>query len=219
MSCRESSADIQGWTEEDDREISWHLAYFLFQYRITPHTTTGASPVELLMGPRLRSHLDLPHPRLESHVWVNQRLQKAGHDQHTQSRPFELDDSVYASNFTNGPRWLLGVVTTVCGALSYSITLSDNSCSPPCWPYPEMYRFSSWGDHWWLSTSTYFAENICVINHTFINFRENTGVIDRTFTYFRLCYRDKTFESCNCSSRPLWPKFILKVKECSVWNQ
>ena len=28
------------------------LAHFLFQYRITPHTMTGQSPAELLMGRR-----------------------------------------------------------------------------------------------------------------------------------------------------------------------
>jgi len=34
------------------------LAHFLFQYRIIPHTTTGQSPAELLMGRRPQSHLD-----------------------------------------------------------------------------------------------------------------------------------------------------------------
>ena len=41
------------------------LAQFLFQYHITPHTTTGISPAELLMGRQPRSHLDLLHPMLE----------------------------------------------------------------------------------------------------------------------------------------------------------
>ena len=34
------------------------LCRFLFQYRITPHTTTGQSPPQLLLGRQLRSHLD-----------------------------------------------------------------------------------------------------------------------------------------------------------------
>ena len=38
------------------------LARFLFKYRITPHTTTGVSPSEMLMGRQLRSHLDLLKP-------------------------------------------------------------------------------------------------------------------------------------------------------------
>ena len=38
------------------------LAHFLFQYRITPHATTGRSPAELLMRRRRRVHLDLLRP-------------------------------------------------------------------------------------------------------------------------------------------------------------
>ena len=37
---------------------------FLFHYRTTPHTTTGVTPAELLVGRRLRTHLDLIHPDL-----------------------------------------------------------------------------------------------------------------------------------------------------------
>ena len=42
-------------------DVVTSLARFLFQYRITPHSTTGISPAELLMGRRPRSHLDLMH--------------------------------------------------------------------------------------------------------------------------------------------------------------
>ena len=38
------------------------ISKFLFKYRITPQTTTGLSPAELLMGRKLRTHLDLLHP-------------------------------------------------------------------------------------------------------------------------------------------------------------
>ena len=43
-------------------DIDTRLARFLFQYRITPHTATGVSPAELLMGRKLQSHLDLLRP-------------------------------------------------------------------------------------------------------------------------------------------------------------
>ena len=33
---------------------------FLLTYRITPHTSTGKAPCELLMGRKIRSKLDLP---------------------------------------------------------------------------------------------------------------------------------------------------------------
>ena len=38
------------------------IIQLLFKYRITPQTTTELLPAELLMGRRLRSHLDLLHP-------------------------------------------------------------------------------------------------------------------------------------------------------------
>ena len=39
-------------------DVATSLVRFLFQYRITPHSTTGISPAELLLGRRPRSHLD-----------------------------------------------------------------------------------------------------------------------------------------------------------------
>ena len=38
--------------------LETNIARFLFHYRITPHTTTGCSAAELLIGCRLHSHLD-----------------------------------------------------------------------------------------------------------------------------------------------------------------
>ena len=38
------------------------LSRFLFRYRVTPQSTTGLSPSQLLMGRRLRTRLDLLHP-------------------------------------------------------------------------------------------------------------------------------------------------------------
>ena len=37
------------------------LTKFLFKYHVTPQTTTGLSPAQLLMGRILRTHLDLLH--------------------------------------------------------------------------------------------------------------------------------------------------------------
>ena len=61
-------------------DVTTSLARFLFQYRITPHSTTGVSPAELLMGRRPRSHLDLMHPSIETRVLSSQARQKSGHD-------------------------------------------------------------------------------------------------------------------------------------------
>ena len=39
--------------------VNERIARSLFQYRITPHTTMGVSPAEMLMGRRLRLRLDV----------------------------------------------------------------------------------------------------------------------------------------------------------------
>ena len=52
--------------------LETRVARFLFTYRITPHTTTGNSPSELLLGRRLRCHLDFLHPSIQAKVFQNQ---------------------------------------------------------------------------------------------------------------------------------------------------
>ena len=44
--------------------LTTKLARFLFNYRTTPHSTTTTSPVQLLMGRKLKTRLDLLHPDL-----------------------------------------------------------------------------------------------------------------------------------------------------------
>ena len=55
------------------------ISRFLFQYRLTPHTTTGDSPAELIMNGRPHSRLDLVHPDVTSRVCDRQGTQKAKH--------------------------------------------------------------------------------------------------------------------------------------------
>ena len=109
-----------------DSDLQTRLTRFLFQYRITPHSTTGVAPAELLMGRRPRSHLDLLHPLVESRVLSSQARQKAGHDQHARDRAFVIGDEVYVQNFAGGSKWLPGVITAIKGPLSYEVTLLDN---------------------------------------------------------------------------------------------
>ena len=45
-----------------DGPLHERIPRFLFSYRITPQTTTGRSPAELLLGKRPRSRFDLIHP-------------------------------------------------------------------------------------------------------------------------------------------------------------
>ena len=120
-------------------DIDTRIARFLFQYRITPHSTTGISPAELLQGRRLRSHLDLLQPHLQSKIQESQERQKTKHNQGARSRTFQVSDLVWIRNFGQGQKRLPGTVLSIRAPLSYVIKLDDDmqrssktrgSCSP-----------------------------------------------------------------------------------------
>ena len=97
------------------------LSKFLFRYRVTPQTTTKLSPAQLLMGRRLRTHLDLLHPD------IAQRIQEKQQGAVTSKvlRKFKDNDKLYAKNFREGPKWIPVVVSRVIGPLSYVVTTPD----------------------------------------------------------------------------------------------
>ena len=100
---------------------------FLFKYRITPQSTTGHSPSDLLFGRRLRSHLDLLRPDLKSKVRQKQNSQKQTHDYHAQERSFKVDDPVLAMNYRQGSPWLPGVIINKRSSTSFLVQLADDS--------------------------------------------------------------------------------------------
>ena len=106
-------------------DLETRLSRFLFQYCITPHTTAGVSPAELLMGRQPRSHLNLMRPQVGSRVQANQFRQKVAHDKRARNRSFELGGTVFIKNFADGPTWLQGVVTALHGLFTYDVKLGD----------------------------------------------------------------------------------------------
>ena len=54
----------QGIRKQLTGTIHDKIARVLFQYRMTPHSTTGVTPAELLLGRNLRSLLDLLKPNI-----------------------------------------------------------------------------------------------------------------------------------------------------------
>ena len=83
---------------------------FLFKYRTTPQTTTGVTPAELMMGRKLRTHLDLLVPDIAGRVRMRQNLQKHSHDLHAKDRQFQENNLVMAKNFGQGPPWITGKI-------------------------------------------------------------------------------------------------------------
>jgi hypothetical protein len=95
---------------------------FLLKYRVTPHTTTGVSPAELMLGRRPRNTLDLLRPEVsvQDRVLKKQNLQRKSYHK---GKPRELilkpGDKVLTRNFGKGPKWLTSVVMKQTGPVSY----------------------------------------------------------------------------------------------------
>ena len=96
------------------------ICIFLARYRITPQTTTGLSPAELLMGRRLRTHLDLLHPDVAQRVERKQQKELGK----KAPRRFHVGDKLFAKNFQSS-NWIPVTVSKVLGPLSYQVTTSE----------------------------------------------------------------------------------------------
>ena len=106
--------------------LNTRLARFLLRYRITPHTSTGTSPSELMWGRTLRSPLDLLLPDPSQKVEQAQDRQRKSHDAHSSAREFNVSDVVYARNYSSGPHWLPGQVVELQGKAMCKVQLGDN---------------------------------------------------------------------------------------------
>ena len=111
-----------------DLLIQERLSKFLLKYRLTPHSTTGIAPAELLMGRHPRSLLDNLYPNIPEKVKLCQDKQKTSHDSTKSLRTFTVGDTVFAENFTGKtPKWIAGTIAEVTGPLSYIVGLPDGT--------------------------------------------------------------------------------------------
>ena len=103
---------------------------FLFKYRITPHSTTGISPSELMLGRTLRTTLDAIKPKvsLETRVHNKAMCQKKYYDGRS-VRSFEVKEGekVMAKNYSGNrkPKWTPATVIKQTGPVSYKLELPD----------------------------------------------------------------------------------------------
>ena len=113
---KDACGDFEG------EEIQEKLDRFLFQYRITPHTTTGISPNELLLGRKVRSVFDLLHPgnTIRDRVEENQRKQKENYDGRNPRKLNLLpNEPIMYRNYGRGARWLPGTIDRRTGPVSF----------------------------------------------------------------------------------------------------
>ena len=103
-------------------DVSEKISKFLFSYRVTPHTTTGTSPAELMLGRKLRTVFDLikPQDKLNTRVVIQQEKQKEYFKPKIPRRVnFNVKDNVMVRNYSRGDKWIPAVITEKTGPVSY----------------------------------------------------------------------------------------------------
>ena len=105
--------------------LETQILHFLFRYRITPHSTTGVTPAELLLGRRPRSRLDLLHPDISRRFRQRQWNQKEGHDQHCRQRELSAGQTVWVRNPGTGRQWFPGTISQVLSHQRFRVSLED----------------------------------------------------------------------------------------------
>ena len=106
-------------------DIQSKVTRYLAKYRITPQSTTGVSPAQLLMKRQVRTRLDLINPNLSSRVLDAQSNQKTHHDYHAKDRTLSVGDPVLCDNFGKGDKLLPGHILHKPGPMSYFVKLDD----------------------------------------------------------------------------------------------
>ena len=109
---------------KNSKNIYYNVNNCLLTYRVKAKATTDVAPSQLLMGGRLRSRLDLIHPRMKENVndyqnraavqervHQSQKKQKACHDCPAKMREFEVGDHVWAPNYSRrGPKFVRATI-------------------------------------------------------------------------------------------------------------
>jgi len=114
-----------GIKKQSGRTLEQRLYRFLFQYRITPHSTTGESPAQLLMNRRLRSRLDLTFPDTSKRVLDRQSASVDRHAKPDDVLQFHCGDSVQVLNFSASPKWMSAVLEERLGPVTFMARLTD----------------------------------------------------------------------------------------------
>ena len=101
-------------------DMETKLNRLLFAYRMTPSTSTGKSPAELLFQRQPRSML---HRLLPG----NNKPKLAGRDSEDESRhlkTFSEDDPVWVKSFSERKKWIAGKIVRKIGKVNYHVVLS-----------------------------------------------------------------------------------------------
>ena len=107
---------------EEERSLIQKLSRFLLTYRSTPHSVTGCTPSELLLGRQLKTKLSLLQPNVSTQVLDKQAAQKQHYDTHVESRSFTTGDAVWARDYRREDhKWVPGTIVKQSCPISYEV--------------------------------------------------------------------------------------------------
>ena len=104
-----------GLRKQSSGSLQTKLCRVLFQYRTTPHSSTGRTPAELLNGRPMVTHLHRLHPDTRDRVVQRQESQTRYNNQGSRARVLCAGDDVFVQDGSFGQRWTAGVITGVSG--------------------------------------------------------------------------------------------------------
>ena len=111
---------------QSSKPVKEKLAKFLIAYRNTPHSTTGESPAQLLLGRPLCTRLDLVKPNLNRKM-VNQQHQqgiKAANEKGRERRQLVVGDAVMSRDYRGDLKWRSGLIVKKTGPLMYEVQVA-----------------------------------------------------------------------------------------------
>ncbi|XP_031350553.1 uncharacterized protein K02A2.6-like [Photinus pyralis] len=103
------------------KDVQLKLNRYLLVQHITPHSVTGKSPSEILMGRKLNTLLDKVFPDFSRDMTTKQEAQSS----HKIPRSFQEYDPVFSRSFVPGPKWIPTTVVKPTGPLSYKVATPD----------------------------------------------------------------------------------------------
>ena len=80
------------------------ISKFLFNYRNTPHSTTGLAPAEITLGRQPHSRFDLLHP--DNYSKFIDKQDKVVQDNCHTVRKFSIVDTLFARNYSGTQKWI-----------------------------------------------------------------------------------------------------------------
>ena len=104
-------------------DMNTKLNRLLFTYRMTPSTTTGKSPAELLFKRQPRSMLHRLLPGNSKPTLVR----KGTDTESKQVKSFGEDDPVWVKSFNDGKKWIAGIIVKKIGNVNYHVVLCGAS--------------------------------------------------------------------------------------------